>query len=71
LLKFLGQISDLRVTKKITKGKRNYPKNRKSRTKYETEEERILAKKEQNRLGVLKWRLNKENKCKEKEKLKK
>lgn len=38
--------------KKIFKESRNYPKNRKARSVYATPEEKIAAKKEQNRLGI-------------------
>jgi hypothetical protein len=64
LLKFLLEASK---QKKITKETRNYPKNRKRRVEYDTPEERLAAKKLQNRLGIEKWRLNKINKQKEKE----
>lgn len=65
------QKKNLSTSQKIKKGKRNYPKNRRARTLYSSDEERKQAKKEQNRLGVLRWRQKKENKNKEKELLKK
>lgn len=57
-------------TKKITKEKkRNYPSQRKPRRKFQTEAERLEAKKQQNRDNIKKWRSNQENRTKERARL--